>query len=175
MRYATSDLEQAADLYLELIESGPGADLYGSYADILVQLGDTSAAAEYETLGEALATETIDAFPAERRHLVGFFLTRDPGLALELAAADLEDRQDVGAYDTLAWALFHTGDYTAAEEAIETALAEGTQDPSFFYHAAAIASANGDDGAAATYAQKALSINAVFHPTEADAARILAG
>jgi len=172
--YATGDLERAGDLYLELIETGPAPDLFGSYADIMRSQGNDERAAEFDELGQALAVETLDDFPAERRHLVDFFLTRDPQLARDLAQADLVERQDVGAYDTLAWALFHTGDFAESQAAIEMALAEGTQDASMLFHAAAIANANGDAAAAATFAQQALTINPSFHLTDVETARDLA-
>jgi tetratricopeptide (TPR) repeat protein len=158
---------EAEDLYRALIESGPAADLHGSYADLLRARGATDLAEEQERLGRELALETIDRFPAERRHLAGFFMTRDSAIAVRLAEHDLAERRDLAAYDTLAWALYHDGQHAAAADAIASALATGVRDASVLYHAAAIAAANDDVPAARALLDDALSISARFHPTEA--------
>lgn len=164
---------EAAAVYRELIERSPAADLHGLYADVLRTLGDDDEAERQERLGEELAAATIGRYPAERRHLVGFYLTRDPELAVELAEADAATRNDVGAHDTLAWALHHVGRPVEATDAIEKALAVGTRDPDLLYHAGAIRAAAGDVAAAREYLESALAINPRFHPTDAAKAREL--
>jgi tetratricopeptide (TPR) repeat protein len=66
----------------------------------------------------------------------------DEGRALPEVLAqsrrDLEERQDVYAWDLLAWALHCTGDDTGARDAIGHALATGIRDPQVLAHAAAI-------------------------------------
>lgn len=124
---AIGDHERAARLYETPLASGPAPDLFGLYADVLFALGQPVEAAEQEALGMALAVETMDRFPAERRHLVSFLATRDSATAVELARADLADRQDWGAYDTLAWARYHDG--RAAEGARALSLAPASDPP----------------------------------------------
>jgi tetratricopeptide (TPR) repeat protein len=51
---------------------------------------------------------------------------------------ELEDRQDVYAWDLQAWALHRTGDDAGAREAMQHALATGIRDPQILAHAAAI-------------------------------------
>lgn len=168
-------LDEAAAAYEQLISAGPAADIHGLYADVLRGLGDDVGAAEQERLGAALAAETLDRYPAERRHLAGFYLTRDPEVAVELAAADAATRNDVGALDTLAWALHNAGRTAEALDLIDEALAVGTRDAAILYHAGAIAAANGDPAAARSHIEDALALNPTFHPTEAaDARRLLA-
>ena len=164
---------EAERLYRSLLDTAPAADLYGRYADLLFARGEGDAADVQERLGLELAALTIDAFPAERRHLAGFYLRRDSGVALELAGADLAVRQDVGAYDTLGWALFHVGRYDEASEVMLSALAQGTVDASLMYHAGAIAAAVGDFEAARGYLKDALVLNPRFDPIEAPAAAAL--
>ena len=89
-----------------------------------------------------LALETIERFPAERRHLVQFFVDRDPELALQLAVTDLGERRDIGAYKTLAAALVANGLYAEASDAISQALSFGTRSPALLDLATAIAEAN---------------------------------
>ena len=163
----------AAELYEQLLARGPAADLHGLYADLLDTTGDTAGAAEQERLGAALAAETIDRFPAERRHLAGYFATRDPATAVALAEADVSARHDVGAYDALAWALHNDGQHEAAADAATAALAQGTRDASFLYHAAAIAAATGDVETARSQLLEVQEINPMFHPTEGPAAAAL--
>ena len=141
--------------------------------EVLRSLGQTARADEQEALGQELAAATIDDYPAERRHLVGFYLTRDPELAVELAEADAATRSDVGAHDTLAWALHHAGRHEEAATAIGQALAIGTRDAELLYHAGAIAAATGEAGAARAHLEAALELNPYFHPQDADRARDL--
>jgi tetratricopeptide (TPR) repeat protein len=165
----------AEQLYRDLLAKAPAADLHGLYADLLVARGDEVGAAVQEQLGLDLAVRTIAAFPAERRHLVGFYVRRDSTVALELAEADLGVRRDVGAFDTLAWALYHAGRPLEAAEAMATALTQGTVGPSLMYHAGAIAAAVGDTETAREHLRTALDLNPRFDPIEAPAAAALLG
>lgn len=110
-------------------------------------------------LGAALITQGRD--------LASFYFTRDPQAALALAEADLVERRDVEAYDTLAWALHLTGRHREASEAIDSALAQGSRSARLLYHAAAIADAVGDVERARTHLAESLALNPHFHPTEA--------
>lgn len=166
-------LDEADAAYRSLLERAPAADVHGLYADVLRLQGRSPDAAIQERVAERLAAEAVEGPAAERRHLAGYYLTRDPGLAVTLARADLEERQDVGAYDTLAWALHHAGEAAEAQQVMEAALAFGTEDAALFYHASAIAAAGGEFDQAARLVDRALDINPWFHPTEAEAARSL--
>jgi tetratricopeptide (TPR) repeat protein len=165
---------EAAELYEQLLATAAAPDLYGLYADLLRAWGEPSRADELVAVGEALARETIDRFPAERRHLAGFFMSVDPSTAVELAEADLRERRDVGAYDTLAWALYHQGRFDEAAEAAQYVIDSGIRDAAMLYHAGAIAAANDDRETARQLIGEALAINDRFHPIEAaDAAALL--
>ncbi len=148
--------------------------MHGLYADVLRLQGRHLEAADQERLAERLAAEGLDGPAAERRHLAGYYQTRNPDLAIELARADLAERRDVGAYDTLAWALHRAGRHREAGQVIAGALAFGTEDAALHYHAAAIATELGDRATASAHLERALAINPRFHPTEADEAAALA-
>ncbi len=165
--------DEAATVYADLLERSPAADLHGLYADVLRSLGRDEEASEQDALGEELAAATIGRYPAERRHLVGFYLTRDPDLAVELAEADAATRQDVGAHDTLAWALHHAGRHEEASAAMEQALQVGTRDAELLAHAGVIAASVGDVEAARTHLAAALRLNPLFHPEDAPRAQAL--
>ncbi|MGI9602366.1 MAG: tetratricopeptide repeat protein [Acidimicrobiales bacterium] len=170
---ATGEADRALALYDRMVTDGPAPDLHGRYAELLAATGQEAAAAEQEALGEALAAETLDRYPAERRHLVEFHLGRDPETAVALSERDLDERADVGAYDTLAWALFHAGRIEEAAVAIDQALAQGTQAAPLRYHAAAIAAAARDRAEALAHLEVALTLNPRFDVFDGPAALAL--
>lgn len=166
--------DEAAAVYEELLARSPAADLHGLYAANLTALGNVEAADAALAAGDRMAAEGLDGDPAERRHLAGYLTDRDPVKAIAVAEADLVDRQDAGAYDTLAWALYRAGKYDEASEAIRAALDGGTADARIKFHGAAIADAVGDGAVARRLLAEALERNPRFHPTEADEAAELA-
>lgn len=90
----------------------------------------------------------------------------DAALALELARAELADRQDIFTRDALAWAQLQNGHLEGARENMALALAEGTQDARLFYHASAIAAASGDNWGALAFSKKAEAIRQMLFPSE---------
>ncbi len=93
--------------------------------------------------------------------------------ALTLARGELRFRHDIYTHDTLAWVLYKKGRFSEAAAASERALKWKTRDASLWYHAGAIAAAQGRKGRAREYLQRALSINPRFHPTAPAHARAL--
>ena len=67
---------------------------------------------------------------------------REVDAVLVQSQRELEERQDIYAWDLRAWALHRTGDNAGAREAMTRALATGTRDPQILTHAAAINSAS---------------------------------
>ena len=170
---ADGQIDEAIALYQGLIATGPAPDLYGSLATLLAHQGDTAAAAEQVEIGLALAEETMDQHPAERRHLVGFLVDHDPATALALAEQDFAERRDIHAYDTLAWALYANGDVARAAELIDEALAFGSKEAVLEYHAGVIHAAAGNTDTATAHLAAALEINDRFAFNDADHARQL--
>jgi tetratricopeptide (TPR) repeat protein len=70
-----------------------------------------------------------------------YLATRGESLAtaLRLAENELRERSDVFTHDALAWSLAASGKLQEARSEMEKALAEGTQEPRLFFHAAVIA------------------------------------
>jgi Flp pilus assembly protein TadD len=89
---------------------------------------------------------------------------------LELAKRELDYRQDIYAYDLLAWSLHKNDQNEEARDAIEKALKLGTKDAKLFYHAGMIHRALGDKEKAANFLARALATNPHFHPLFADRA-----
>ncbi len=92
-------------------------------------------------------------------------------LALTYAQKELDARQDIYAYDTLAWALYRHGRQDEARAASDKALALGTHDALLHYHAGMIAAAEGDEARAGRELALALQYNPNFDLIQAAAAR----
>ena len=106
------------------------------------------------------------------RNLALVFADQDRHLArsLELAQAELDVRGDVYTYDALAWALYKNGRVEEAESAAARALAFGTLEPAFYYHAGLIAAALNKNAEAAKYLERALALNPHFDLRQAEIA-----
>ena len=93
--------------------------------------------------------------------------------ALELAQGELEVRGDIYSYDALAWALYKNKRVPEAEKASDEALKFKTAEPTFYYHAGAIAAAAGKSDRARQYLNRALELNPEFDFRYAPEARRL--
>jgi tetratricopeptide (TPR) repeat protein len=102
------------------------------------------------------------------RTLALFLATRDdePALAVQLAREELTHRADVFSHDALAWALFSSGDATAAAVEMRAALAVGTQDARLFLHAAEIECRLGHAADARRFAALARTLATTLTPSE---------
>lgn len=161
---------EEAIAYGEMV--GGAADLrtLAALGDAHAALGDLEAAERYYTALEESAAENPEPF---NRQWTQFRLDHDRHVSETLAILQKEigERRDVLGYDLLAWALFKEGDIAGAREAMEQALRTGIQEPSFFFHAAMIEAAAGNDSAARRHFRNALDINPNFHPVFAGVAR----
>ncbi|MCM3876859.1 MAG: hypothetical protein NEA02_10610 [Thermoanaerobaculia bacterium] len=130
--------------------------------------GEDRAKASVKTL-EALLPES----EKKVHRLLALYLAEygDPKRAALMTARELETRKDVGGYDAHAWCLHEAGRAKEAAEPMAKALAMGTIDPLFEFHAGAIARAAGDRHAAARHLARALEIDPRFHVLFADEAR----
>jgi len=129
--------------------AGAGADLatLALVGDAHAALGDRAAADASWAAVERAAAANPEPF---NRQWTQFRLDHRRRLpeTLALLRREITVRQDVYGYDQLAWALYLSGDYVAARDAITRALRMGTRDAVLFRHAAMIARAPGDTAAA---------------------------
>jgi tetratricopeptide (TPR) repeat protein len=97
-----------------------------------------------------------------------YLATRGQSLttALRLAEKELQERADVFTHDALAWSLAASGKLQEAQCQMEKALAEGTQDPRLFFHAAVIAAKAGTHQNARHWFEKANEHIESLLPTE---------
>ena len=130
--------------------------------EVLRQKGRVTEAGEVESQldrnGAAADPRTYSLYLATR----GQSLTT----ALRLAEKELGERSDVFTHDALAWALAASGKLQEAQCQMEKALAEGTQDPRLFFHAAVIAAKAGTHQDARHWFDKATKHLEALLPTE---------
>jgi tetratricopeptide (TPR) repeat protein len=87
---------------------------------------------------------------------------QDLDLALALVQAEIPVRGDVYTWDALSWVLYKSGRMPEAKEASIKALALGTPEPLFYYHASKIALAAGNKEDARVYFRNLVALNGRF-------------
>lgn len=176
LRAAEGKLAAAAELYERLLARRKSPAWQAALADLLNDMGQRRKANGIRSgavgaLRRAIRSGRVDLY----RHLATIYLQQGvrTGEALRLAKKDLTVRQDVYAYDLLAWAQLKTGNCQEAVRNIEKALAWGTQDAQLFFHAGMIYRQAGDRMKSKESLQRALETNPYFNRTEAGIARRL--
>lgn len=169
VRAAQGQLEEAAAIYERLLRMGPDPGAHRSLGDLYSHL-DRPDDAQEQYLAVEPAAQAITNSPVVFDREIALFLADhqlDIDRAVELAERDLNNRQDIYAYDTLAWARYHADDLHGATQASEKALALGTKDPHLLYHAGMIAAATGNTNQARQLLNQALAINPNFDVLQA--------
>lgn len=146
------DLEEARDVLAQAAERSPSAESILWVVELDRTLGRDAEAAS--GLEDALAMGEHDPRP------VAHFLARygeQPAKALALAEQELQDRQNLWSWDTLAIAAARAGESTRAAEALAKAQALGTEDAEITLHGALVALLAGNSGAARAGLEAALA------------------
>jgi tetratricopeptide (TPR) repeat protein len=175
-RLAVADgrLDEAIDLFQQAADVVPLPEYVIALADTQAAAGRTDDAARSVELARA----EIQLFQATGV-MVDLDLALfeadhgDPKRALRFAEAAYAATPNVRAADARAWALHRLGRDHDAKRWSDEALRLGSRDPLFRYHAGAIAAALGDDDAARSNLELALSTDAGFSATHAAEARRL--
>ncbi len=170
---AQGHLDEATQLYEDLLQRTNAADLRGDLAKLYAYAGRSDDAQRQIELGFEIARTQAAKYPAERRHLIGFLADEDPAFALQLARDDLELRTDVQTYGWLAWSLLQAGEADEAVTYVDEALRLGTQDAWLLYQAGSVYAAVGDVDQARTQLSAALDLNPEFDLVHAQRARDL--
>ena len=133
-------------------------------------LDDSARSAEYEHAMDAAVAQQPTGL---NRQWAMLRLDRGRDVASVLAKArdEVRARQDIYAWDLLAWALYRSGDVREALDASARALAMNTRDASLHFPAGMIAAAAGDTTLAGRRLREALEINPRWHPSQPDQAR----
>lgn len=167
------DLHAARDLYRKALDNGAHLDLMPTLADIEEALGNSADATRLRRSFVEAATQDGRSEAMHRRSLV-FVLAEAPSTraeAVRQARLDLRSRQDQGAFDALAWALYKTGDVEMAWTLEERALAAGGSPPPILFRAGLIAEAAGEGKDARRLLEEALEGRVEMAPHEVSAAR----
>jgi tetratricopeptide (TPR) repeat protein len=165
VRVAQGKLKEAAELYEASLRVVPVAEYAANLGDVYAQLGNTKEAKKNYGLVEFIGFLSALNKSLNNRELALYYADHDfkLGEALEFAKKELEMRQDVYSWDILAWAYFKSGQPEQAAEAMSHALARGTKDALFLFHAGMIYQELGQMEKAREYLKLALDINPHFH------------
>lgn len=177
VRAAVGEYDSAIELLEQANEIQPEPDHLTRLADLYAITGTASDETIQRLFDEGtdLATQDADYSRAWARLHAQFLLDheRDLDEALRIAERDLEQRQDAGAWDLYAWALFHQGRFDEARAASDKALGTGVVNAAYLYHAGSISAALGEPERAASELRLALDLNPGFEPVHGAKAEAL--
>jgi tetratricopeptide (TPR) repeat protein len=169
--WARGDDLLAVERFSDAVSRYPSAEFVAALADLYRATGRPALAEQQEDVVRAmheLASESgvnvdleLALFDADHGH---------PARALEAARAEWGRRHGVHVADAYAWALYTNGRYARASALSERALALGTRNALFLFHAGMIRLELGDERGAARYLSAALATNPNFSIQHADAA-----
>lgn len=170
---ARGESKQAIEAFLKAQAITPMPDYAAALHNLYLSDGNRAEAQKQLALIDVIDKMGKAAQEKGNRALVYVYADSDYRLdrALQLARAELDIRQDIFTWDALAWALYKNKQYAEAEKAMEKALAMGTPEAGFHYHAGMIAAAMGKKAEAQSHLKKALELNPVFDMRQAQVAR----
>jgi tetratricopeptide (TPR) repeat protein len=175
VRAAQGRYDDAVSLYKQALALIPLPEYAAALGDVYARLGKREDARKQYELVEYIGQLSALNRAIYNRELAVFYADHDRQLprALELARLEIGARQDVYAYDLLAWALYKNGHTTEALAAMTEALKLGTKDARLFFHAGLIHHAAGNTETARSYLRQALATNPHFHVLQVDAAKAM--
>ena len=141
LRAAQGKFQEAIALYQKAITQAPRPELQQALGDVYVFMGKSAAATNWHARAlSGYLKGTAQGNAHYFHHLASFYsdVQERPAEALQWARKDMEVRQTVFAYDTLAWALYRNGRWPEALDAATKALASGTKDAHLLFHAGMI-------------------------------------
>lgn len=144
---AQGHYDEASAAYQKLVARVPRPELFQALGDLLVFSGQPDPAKPWFDKARAAYLGSVEKGEVMYlHHGSGFFAdsTGEPELALEWARRDLEGRESVYAWDTLAWAQYKAGQMSEAATSIAKALGSGAKEPHILYHAGMIRMSAGD-------------------------------
>jgi tetratricopeptide (TPR) repeat protein len=169
---ARGDLEQAAKLYQQAFDRMPLPEYAIALGDVYTEMGNLQKAEEQYDLIQGIDKLYRANGVNTDLEIALFYADHDLDLqtSLEKARSAYEARPSIHTADALAWTLYKTGDYQAAQRYVSEALKLGTRDPLKLFHAGMIAKALGQDERATAYLQQAINLSPHFSLLYADKA-----
>jgi len=138
---AERKFDQAVALYGKVVGRAPRPEFQQALGDLFAFMGKPAQAKPWHDAALAGYLESTARGEVHYyHHLAGFYADsrQDGAEAVKWARKDIELRQNFLTQDALAWALYRNGQFAAALETIEKALASGVKDSHLFFHAAMI-------------------------------------
>jgi tetratricopeptide (TPR) repeat protein len=148
LRGAQGRTDEAVRLYEGLVDKLRRPEFYQALGDLYAYAGRAKEAQPWyhRALDAYLESAGRKGEVLYFHHLSGFYADSlsQAAEAVKWARKDLQLRQTIQAYDSLAWALSKEGSMEDARAAAGRALATGTRDPHILYHAGLILMGSGD-------------------------------
>jgi len=167
------DVDGAIAGYTAAIQRLPAPEFVIALGDVLLSAGRADEADQQYALVAAM--QALYAANGVDTDLEMALFDADHGRDLPVAVARARDGfarfPSVKAADVLAWTLYQSGDYAAAQEASREALRLGTEDALMLFHAGMIEARLGETTAAVDLLQRALRLNPHFSVRYAELAR----
>jgi tetratricopeptide (TPR) repeat protein len=170
---ALGQTDAAIASYQQAIAIAPQPDSLTALGDLYALNGNGKLAGDQYATVEAIGRLAAVNRQVYNRQLVLFSANHNRDLpgALRLAQQELEVRKDAYGYDAEAWALLANGRAVDADAAMTKAVAFGTRDALFLYHAGEIANALGQTARARELLGQALGIDGALDPLSASRAQ----
>jgi len=171
--WARGDDVLAVERFTDVVARYPSAEFVVALADLYRATGRQALAEQQEDVVRAMHELASESGVNVDLELALFDADHgDPAGALAAARAEWGRRQSVHVADAYAWALYANGRYVRASTLAERALALGTRNALFLFHAGMIRLEFGDEQGARRYLSAALATNPNFSIQHADAAAI---
>jgi len=171
---ANGDYERSIDLYTQVTERQPVPQYVAALGDVYAVAGEQEQAQRQYALIDAIE-QLYQANGINVDLQMSLFLSDHDlnisGAAEQALAVRRAQPDSVYTADAVAWALYKAGRYNEALPYADAALALGTRDAGFFYHAGMIQKALGNAAAARDDLQTALHVNPHFSPLQAPLAQ----
>lgn len=152
----------AAALYQTLIACTRRPEFYHALGDLYAFMGRPDRARPWHDKARALYLDSARSGEVLYYHHLASLFADSPAGGAEAekwARLDLKLRTNATTRDTLAWALYRNGQYAAALEEMQKALASGWQDAHLFFHAGMIHLAAGQTQQGKQWLRRAAEIN----------------
>lgn len=172
VRIAQGRYSDAAELLTKALAVVPYPEYAAALGDVYRKMGQNEEAKKQYDLVEFIGHLSEINQQIHNRDLALFYADHELNLeqSLVLARTELEVRRDVYTWDVLAWSLLKNDKLQESADAIEHALARGTQDATLYFHAGMIYERLGESDKAKGYLERALALNPHFHIFDADVA-----
>jgi tetratricopeptide (TPR) repeat protein len=169
--WARGDLDGAIEAYASVVRRYPSPEYVTALGDLYTVRGDEAdARRQYDLVRAEAALFAANGVNTDLEIALFDADHGDPRAALRAARSEWDRRHSVHVADALAWALHVNGRDAEAARFADRALALGTRNALFLFHAGMIHDALGDEDAARTFLRRALQVNPHFSILHAPAA-----